>query len=376
MGRSFLLAKIKGINIQVHPTFTLVLVWAAWEWGIIQELGPSGALYGIALTCLLFLCVTLHELAHSLVAIRYGVRVRDITLLPFGGLARLESELPHPAQEFWVALSGPAVNLVLAVVLGAITSPWLDWHSMADLGRLMRRLNETGLERLLIYLMTANAGLAIFNLLPAFPMDGGRMLRALLSLRLNELTATRIAMRIAQGLAMLIGLLGLASGSWSQVVVAVFIFGGARMEWRRKQLRLAMHQVPASAALMREGVVLSPNDSLSRAIEVTLRDGQTNFAVFDQGYLVGVLTRQDAAQGFRRYEAHVSIQRVMRTDFPVAQANDTLLDLQRKMETSGSPAISVNENERFLGLATLESVQNALKLFLRWGSDRAQVSGQ
>ena len=376
MGGSFLLAKVKGINIQVHATFVLALAWAAWEWGIIQGLGPTGALYGIVLTCLLFLCVTLHELAHSLVAMRYGIKVRDITLLPIGGLARLENEPSYPAQEFWVAISGPAVNLVLAAVLGAITAPWLGWHSLADLGRLQRRLNEIGLERLLIYLMTANVGLAIFNLLPAFPMDGGRMLRALLALRLNELTATRIAMRIAQGLAALIGLLGLVSGSWSLVLVAVFIFGGARMEWRGKQLRLAMQQVPASAALMQGGVVLSPNDSLSRAIEVTLRDEQANFAAFDQGYLVGVLTRQDAVQGFRRYGANVLIQRVMRTDFPVAQASDTLLDLQHKMETSGSPVISVTENGRFLGLATLESVRNALRLFLRWGPGRARARGQ
>ena len=375
MRGSFLLAKVKGIDIQVHATFILTLAWTAWEWGIIQGLGPTGALYGIVLTCLLFLCVTLHELAHSLVAMHYGVRVRDITLSPIGGLARLEDELSRPAQEFWVALSGPAVNLVLAAVLGAITSPWLGWRSLIDLGWLLSHLNKIGLETLLIHLMIANVGLAIFNLLPAFPMDGGRMLRALLSLRLNELTATRIAMRIGQGLAVLIGLLGLVSGSLSQVLVAVFIFVGARMEWRGKQLRLAMQQVPASAALMLGGVVLSPNDSLARAIDVTLRDGQTNFAAFNQGYLVGVLTRQDGEEGFRRYGANVSIRRVMRTDFPVAQASDTLLDLQHKMETSGSPVISVTENGQFLGLATLESVQNALRLFLRWGPGRVRAPG-
>ncbi len=367
MGGSFLLAKIKGIKIQVHATFVLVLVWAAWEWGMKRGLGMMGALYGVVFTCLLFLCVTLHELAHSLVALRYGVRVRDITLLPTGGLARLESEVTRPAHEFWVAISGPIANLVLAGILAAITMPWLGWHSLADLGRLMRRLNGVGLERLLVTLMTANAGLGLFNLLPAFPLDGGRVLRALLASRLNELHATRIAMRIGQGMAAFLGLMGILTGAWGLILGAMFIFAGARIEWRRKQLRLAMKQVPASAALVRGGVVFSLHDPLARVIEVALNSDQADFAAFDRDCLVGVLTRKDVTEGFRRYGSNVPVERVMRTDFPVAQTSDTLLDLQHKMEISGSSVISVTESGHFLGLATLESVRKALQLFLQWG---------
>jgi Zn-dependent protease/CBS domain-containing protein len=370
MNWSFPLAKVKGIRIQVHATFVLVLIWAALEWGVTRGLGPTGALYGIVFTSLLFLCVTLHELAHSLVAIHYGVQVRDITLLPIGGLARLEGELKRPTHEFWVAISGPAVNIVLAAVLGAVLAPWLGWHALTDLDLLLQRLNGFGWERLMVSLLTANVGLALFNLLPAFPMDGGRVLRALLASRMNELNATRIAMRIGQGMAVIIGLLGLATGALNWVLIAMFIFAGARMEWRGKQLRMAMQQVPASAALVRGGVLLSPDDLLARAIDITLRDGQTDFAAFDRGYLVGILTREDAAEGFRRYGANVPVQRVMRTDFPVAQTSDTLLDLQRKMEASGSSIISVTEGGRFLGLATLESVRKALQMFLQWGSKR------
>jgi hypothetical protein len=201
-------------------------------------------------------------------------------------------------------------------------------------------------------------------------MDGGRVLRALLALRMNELNATRIAMRVGQGIAVLLGILGLFIGAMNLVLIATFIFTGARMEWRGKQLRMAMQQVPASAALVRGGVVLSPNDRLARAIDITLRNGQTDFAAFDRGYLVGMLTREDAAEGFQRYGANVLIQRVMRTDFPVAQISDTLLDLQHKMEASGSSIISVTEGGRFLGLATLESVRKALQVFLRWGQNR------
>ncbi len=370
MNWSFPLAKVKGIKIQVHVTFVLVLIWAAMEWGLTRSLGVTGAFYGIFYTLLLFLCVTLHELAHSLVAMHYGVQVRDITLLPIGGLARLEGELKRPAHEFWVAIAGPAVNVLLAVALGAIAVPWFGMHALQDFGLLLRRLNGLGLERLLLDLLMANVGLAIFNLLPAFPMDGGRVLRALLASRTNELNATRIAMRVGQGMAVLLGLLGIFTGALNLVLIATFIFAGARMEWRGKQLRMAMQQVPASAALVRGGVVLSPNDRLARPIEITLRDGQTDFAAFDQGYLVGMLTREDAAEGFRRYGANVPVHRVMRTDFPVAQTSDTLLDLQRKMEASGSSIISVTEGGRFLGLATLDSVRKALQMFLQWGQNR------
>ena len=370
MSGSFLLAKVKGIKIQVHVTFVLVLIWAAM-WGMGREPGMTGALYGVVLTSLLFLCVTLHELAHSLVALRYGVRVRDITLLPIGGLARLEGELSRPAHEFWVAISGPLVNLVLAGVLAVVTMPWLDWHSLADLGRLMVQSGGVGLDSLLIDLIKANAGLALFNLLPAFPMDGGRVLRALLASRMNDLHATRIAMHVGQAFAVFLGLMGILTSAWNLILVALFIFAGARMEWRGKQLRLAMEQVPASAALVRGGVVLSPHDPLGRAIEIALDGGQTDFAAFDRGYLVGVLTQKDMAEAFHRYGSNVLVERVMRTDFPVAQTSDTLLDLQRKMEASGSPVVSLTESGRFLGLATLESVRKALQLFLQWGPGKA-----
>ena len=366
MNWSFPLVKVKGIKIQVHVTFVLALIWAALEWGVTRRLGPTGALYGIIFTSLLFLCVTLHELAHSLVALHYGVQVRDITLLPIGGLARLEGELTRPAHEFWVAIAGPAVNIVLAAMLGAIAVPWLGWRAFSGLDLLLRRLNGIGVERLLVDLLMANAGLALFNLLPAFPMDGGRVLRAFLASRMNELTATRIAMRIGQGLAMILGIIGIFSGALNLVLIAMFISIGAKTEWRGKQLRMAMQQVPAAAALVRGGVVLSPHDPLARAIDTTLRSGQTDFAAFDRGYLVGVLTREEVAEGFQQYGGNVPVQRVMRTNFPAAQISDTLLDLQRKMEASGSSIISVTEGGRFLGLATLESVRNALQMFLHW----------
>jgi Zn-dependent protease len=368
MSSSFRVARIRGIEIRVHVTFALALLWAALDWGLWRGLGLTGALYGVALIALLFVCVTLHELAHSLVARRYGAVVRDITLLPIGGVARLEGLPERPAQEFWMALAGPAVNIALAALIGAFALPLLGWRALESLGLLFRRLNSISLEKLLVDLLTANLGLAFFNLLPAFPMDGGRVLRALLASRMDELDATRVAVRVGQGLAVMLGLAGIFTGALNLTLVAAFIFFGAEQEWRGTQLASALRQVPASAALIREGVMLSPYDPLARAIDVSLRTGQADFAVFDRGYLAGVLTREDVAEGFRRYGPDVLVERMMDTDFPVARANETLLDLQRKMQASGSSAISVVEEGRFLGLVTLESVRNALRLFQtrRW----------
>jgi Zn-dependent protease/CBS domain-containing protein len=368
MSWSFRIARIKGIDIRVHATFGLVLAWAAVDWGNRQ--GLTGAFYGVAFISLLFLCVTLHELGHSLVALHYGMKVRDITLLPIGGVARLEGELKRPAHEFWMALAGPSVNLVIGLLIGAMVVPWLGWQALEDIGLLLGRLRILGTERLFLELLTANVGLAFFNLLPAFPMDGGRVLRALLASHISELQATRIAMYVGQGVAAILGLVGVYIGALNLTLIALFIFAGARQEWREKQLKAAMQRVPASAALVRGDVILSPDDQLARAIDATLRTGQRSFAVFDRGDLVGVLTREDTANGFQRYGAHVLVQRVMRTDVPVAQSSDTLFDLQRKMQTSGSPAISVTEGGHFLGLATLDSVQGALRTFLRWGYKR------
>lgn len=368
MSWSFRIARVKGIEIRVHATFALVLLWVALDWAAWRGLGLTGALYGVTLVGLLFVCVTLHELGHSLVARRYGAVVRDITLLPIGGVARLESELHRPAQELWMALAGPAINVALAMVIGAAVLPLLGWRALGGLGLLLGHLKGLNLERLLVDLLVANLGLALFNLLPIFPMDGGRVLRALLASRMGKLEGTRVATRIGQALAMALGLLGLIGGALNLALIAAFIFIGAEQEWQGMQVTTALRGIPASAALARGGVSLSPADPLARAIDVTLRSGQTDFAVFDWGRLVGVLTREDVAQGFRRYGPSVRVGQVMRTHFPVAQASETLLDLQRKMHTSGNAAISVLEGEHFLGLATLESVRNAMRLFhmQRW----------
>src|SRR5918999_1389957 len=212
MSWSFPLLRLRGIEIRVHATFALILVWAAYYWGFGTDAGARGALFGVVATLLLFVCVTLHELGHAVAAQRYGIEVRE-----------------NPKQELWIALAGPAVNVAIAAVLIAAGAV-LEATSLlmpADLGDTMRDTEWSGL---LAYLTLANVGLVLFNAIPAFPLDGGRVLRALLALRLDYRRATRIAVAVGQGLALLLGLLGFASGDYFLIAIALFVWFGASAE--------------------------------------------------------------------------------------------------------------------------------------------------
>jgi len=183
MSWSIKLFKIRGIDIKVHLTFVLILVWAAYRWGVSTGKGMEGALFGVAVTLLLFLCVTLHELGHSFQALRFGVPVKDITLWPFGGLAQIERMPEKPSQELLIAIAGPLVNLLIGFGL-LLLSQVLQLQGWLAIDQLFQLLGDVSWQGLLAYLIMANFALAIFNLIPAFPMDGGRVLRA----RVNDLS--------------------------------------------------------------------------------------------------------------------------------------------------------------------------------------------
>ena len=203
MSWSIPLLRVRGIAIKVHVTFVLILVWAAYYWGVETGAGLQGALFGVVATLLLFVCVTLHELGHAFQALTYGIEVEDITLLPIGGVARLQ--VPDNArQELAIAVAGPAVNVAIAavlIVIGALTGMTV----IEDPSAMTTAMERADWAALLPYLTVANIGLVLFNAIPAFPLDGGRVLRALLALRLDYARATAIAVAIGQGLALLLG---------------------------------------------------------------------------------------------------------------------------------------------------------------------------
>lgn len=228
MDWSIPLLRVQGIPIKVHVTFVFILIWAAYYWGFETGAGWAGALFGVVVTLLLFVCVALHELGHAYQALRYGIRTEDVTLLPIGGIANLR--VPENArQELAIAAAGPAVNIGIAALLIAFQA-LARQLVIADPVAIEDMLSTVNWDALLPYLAVANIWLALFNAIPAFPLDGGRVLRALLALKFDYARATSIAVSVGQGFALLLGVLGFIVDDYFLILIAIFIWFGASGE--------------------------------------------------------------------------------------------------------------------------------------------------
>jgi Zn-dependent protease/CBS domain-containing protein len=361
MGWSLPLARVRGIDIKIHFTFVLILVWAAYSWGPGTDAGLQGAVYGVVATLLLFVCVTLHELGHAVTAQHYGIKVQDITLLPIGGVARIE--IPeNPKQELWIALAGPAVNVAIAAVLilaGAVLQA-TSLLTPADLGDSMRDTEWSGL---LAYLALVNIGLVLFNAIPAFPLDGGRVLRALLALRLDYRRATRIAVFVGQGLAFVFGLAGFLSGDYFLVLIAIFVWFGASAEGQYVAAGHVVAGPTVGQAMIRQPQVLAPTDPLSRAVELTLSTAQADFPVIEpDGRIIGLLTLDDLLRGLRD-QPTAAVGAVMRREFPVTRSEEPVSAVQGQLSKGRVRALPVLRPDGSLaGLLTAADIGEALRL--------------
>lgn len=347
-----------GIPVYMHLTFLLLLAWV----GIVywMEFRSGGAvLNGIVFIVLIFVCVVLHEFGHALTARRYGIRTRDVTLLPIGGLARLERMPDEPKQELWVALAGPAVNVVIAVVL---------WILLSVTGTLapMERLTMTGgpfLERL----MVVNVFLVAFNLIPAFPMDGGRVLRALLATRIEYTNATSIAATVGQIVAFLFGLLGLFGGNPILLFIAFFVWIGAAQEASMVQMKTSLGGIPINRAMVTEFHTLSPTESLSAAVELTLAGSQKDFPVVEDGRVVGVLLQKDLLAALARRGPNVLVSEVMQPEFEILEATEMLDTAFQRLNACRCNTAPVSSRGELVGLVTMDNIgefiaiQGALK---------------
>ena len=361
MSWSLKLFRIRGIDIKVHLTFILILIWAAYNWGVGLGAGTAGAAFGVVVTLLLFVCVTLHELAHSLTAMRYGVMVKDITLLPIGGMAQMEKMPEKPSQELTMSLAGPLTNLAIAVILILICLPF-GIRSTAGIGELFRMLGTVSWPGLVAYLVMTNIGLGLFNLIPAFPMDGGRVLRALLAMRLDYARATAWAVYIGQGLAWLLGLYGVMSGNWTLLIIALFIYMGAGQEGRMVEVKSVLDKMRVGQAMTRQVQALSPQAPLSQAVEITLGTFQTDFPVVEDGRLVGLLTETDLVSALQKQGAEAPVRQVMRAEFPVAAPDEPLFDAQQRMSAARLRAMPVVAQDRLVGLLTDHDINEAYRL--------------
>jgi len=349
---------VRGIEIKMHVTFPLVLVWAAVQFGFLSTGGfsLSGAAFGIVVTLFLFICVVIHELAHSLVAMRMGFPVRDIVLLPLGGLAQMERMPERPAQEFLMAIAGPLSNVAIAVLLivaGLLLG--IDVQLRADLTHL-------GWADALPYLIFTNIGLAVFNLVPAFPMDGGRVLRALLATVMPHARATAVAVKVGQGLAWILGLVGLWDGNFVWILIAIFVYSGAAQEGQMIQVKDVLQGLRVRHAFSRRALALSPADPVSRAADLTLESFQADFPVCDGGRLVGLLTHTDVIRALQQHRAETPVREVMQAKFPTIGLDDGLFEVLRQMAEAGLDALPVMDGEQFLGLLTRRDVNEVYQL--------------
>lgn len=364
MSWSIKLFKIRGVDVRVHLTFILILVWAAYNWGKTTGAGWQGALFGVAATLLLFGAVTLHELGHSFQALKFGVRVRNITLMPMGGVARIE-EIPEiPWQELRIALAGPLVNFVIAGLL-ILFGSLLQVRSILSLAELSQSLGQVSWSGMLAYLTMANLALGLFNLIPAYPMDGGRVLRALLAMKLDYSKATTIAVNIGQGLAWAFGLWGFMNGNYNLVLIAIFVWMGAGQEGRQTDVKSVLREIQVGQAMTRHPVTLSKNDRLERAVELTLSTAQVDFPVVraEDGFVVGLLSEADLLKGLKEDGRQMVVSRFMHTHFPTASPDEPLFKAQQRMLEHRARAMPVlDERGHLVGLLTAADANEAYRL--------------
>ena len=361
---SFSIARVSGIDIKIHATFAAILGLGAFQWGFPKglegESSLAGAAFGMGLMILLFTCVVLHELGHSLVAQRFGLTVREIVLLPIGGIARLEKNPEKPLHELLIAAAGPLVNVAIAVVLFFAGGIAVNFGALEGRAIFETPAGPPSLAVLWAWLFTANVALAVFNMIPAFPMDGGRVLRAALAMKLGFSRATRIATGVGQAIAFAFGLLGVLSGNFILVIVAFFVFMGAGQERAEEQARTVLTTLRVGDAYNRYALTLAPGDHVSKVVDYILTSYQPDFAVMQGTRLLGVVTRDAVLTTLASEVNDLYVAGVMKRDVLTVDASQGLDDVRRLMAEKGERIVAVNRGEDFLGLVSMEDIAEAL----------------
>lgn len=353
---SWRIGRFVGINVYVHATFLLLILWVvAVHW--LQHRSVGDVLNGVAFILVLFACVVLHEFGHALTARHYGIPTKDITLLPIGGVSRFERMPDKPWQEFWVAIAGPLVNVGIAIgiYVGLFFAGGLKPVS---------GLSLTGgpfLERMLV----ANAALAVFNVIPAFPMDGGRVLRALLATRMDHVRATQVAAGVGQALALVFGLIGLFNDPFL-LFIAFFVWIGAAHEAQSVQIKDAFSGIPIRNAMLTNFTTLSTGNTLGDAVHLILDGSQHDFPVMWGDRVMGLLTRTSLLSGLSQYGPDQPVTNVMQREFGTARPDEMLEAVLNRLAASPVRMMPVIEDGRLVGLVTAENlgeylmIQNAL----------------
>ncbi len=366
---SLKLFSVNGIPVRIHITFLLVVAWAAYSGFTAGRVDwVQGVGFMVALVLLLFLCVLLHELGHSLVAQLFGVHVADITLWPLGGLARIAKMPERPYQEFVMTAAGPATNILLAILLSLAALAWRGPGEMLALAVspwLFRGfLSNMSGETLLLMLIANNVLLAVFNLIPAFPLDGGRMLRALLAAVMSYRRATAIAAYIGQIFALLLGVLALLDRNFFLGAIALFIFLGAWQEREQLRTRVNLHSLSVRQAMQPVGLRLHPLQTLGDAAAQGMTSPQTTFLVVDGGRLVGLLMRAELLRALRKAGPAARVGQWMRRDMLRLDPADALAGVgERLWQGAAAVVIEAGQVVGTLSRADLARLTEALSFY-------------
>ena len=352
MGKSLVIGHVRGIEIKVHPSFLLVLPWTALNWGYFGGYGLVGVGFGLILMTLLFAFVVLHELGHCFAAMHFGIGVRDITLLPIGGVARIEQIPVSPAREIAIALAGPAVNFTIALLFAPPVILIAAANGFGNPLELLTFLTDISPTGFILYLFFTNVTLVLFNLLPAFPMDGGRVLRAFLSFFTARLTATRIAVIVGQIMAVAIAIFGVMIGAPSLILVAVFVVVAAYNEGAAVRVEDTLRKLTVGQFILWDMGGIRAEHPLPFA----LRGGPRDVAVVNaDNRVVGMLWRHEVMQAINGGAIrHRTVRELMDEDATVAEVGDSVYDVQQRMIATGRWAIPVTEDGLYRGIFTSE----------------------
>jgi Zn-dependent protease len=357
MKSSFTILNLFGIQIKVHFTFPLLLLYvAAAGW---MENGSEGAAFGLVFTLTLFACVVLHELGHSFTARGFGIPVGQILLLPIGGVSSLSKKPKDPLQEILISLAGPLVSVALAFLFyRASGSPELTAKGFAGFSDKMTLTPAT----LLFWLFRTNLVLAVFNLIPAFPMDGGRVFRAFLRFFLKEPRATVLAASVGKVFAVLFGLVGLLAGNMILALVAFFLYFAGTGEALGEVREEILSHIQAGTVCAHFGANLESTDKLNRVLELVLGSEQRNFPVLEGSNLVGVLEGGTLRERQGALRPDTPVTELMRRDIPRLQAGENLGEALETLRAARTRCCAVFEGSRFLGLLDEDRIRLALSL--------------
>jgi Zn-dependent protease len=367
MKKSLKIGSVAGIGIFLHWTFLLLLA-GIFAFYLFQGNTVGAALVGVGLILGVFACVVLHELGHALTARRFNVPTRSITIYPIGGIARLERIPSEPMKEFWIAIAGPAVNVVIALLLAIFIG--------ATGGSFQPQTLLNPGSNVLATLMWINAALVGFNLLPAFPMDGGRVLRALLATRNDYAEATQTAANIGQGMAILFGLLGLVMLNPILLFIALFVYVGAQQEAQQAMMRALTEGTPVRQAMMTRFQTLAPDDTLGDAVDKLLAGSEHDFPVIDEGRVIGLLRRRPLLQALSDRGRETPVREVAEAECFSVEEGAMLDEALSRMQQANCSTVPVTRDDQIVGLLTLENVGELMMVSSALKGRQARLSGR